>query len=74
MRKKISEDQKRNKIIGIKVKNETRRQLHYIAKRECTQLSTYIDKLLVKHINEYFSHAHIDWESLPENEKEGREE
>ena len=74
MRRKISEDEKRNKIIGIKVKDETKQKLQYIAKRECMQLSTYIDGLLVKHINEYFSHAHIKWETLSEAEKEGREE
>lgn len=74
MRKKISADEKRNKIIGIKVKEETRQKLKFIAKREATQLSTYIDRLLVKHIDEYFSHAHIDWNTLSEDEKEGRYE
>lgn len=73
MRRKISEEEKRNKIIGIKVKEETRQQLRYIAKREDAQLSTYIDKLLVKHIEEYFSHAHINWDTLSEAEKEGGE-
>lgn len=73
MRKKISEVEKRSKIIGIKVKEETRQKIKFIANRECTQLSTYIDSLLVKHINEYLSHAHINWDTLTEEEKEGRE-
>lgn len=74
MRKKLQKSEKRSQIIGIKVKEETRKQLKFIANREATQLSTYIDSLLVKHINEYFSHAHIDWNSLTEAEKERREE
>lgn len=73
MRKRISDNEKRSKIIGIKVKDETRRKIKFIANRECAQLSTYIDSLLVKHINEYLSHAHIDWEKLTDDEKEGRE-
>lgn len=73
MRRKLSHEEKRSNIIGIKVKPETKRKLTYIAKREGTQLSTYVDTELVKLIDQYFRIAHIDWENLPEEEKEGRE-
>lgn len=71
MRKRITAEEKRSEIIGVKVKTETKRKLKYIAKRDCTQLSTYIDTILVKHIDEYFNHAHINWENLSEKEKDG---
>jgi len=47
MRKKLPIDEKRNKIIGIKVKEETRQQLQYIADREGHTLSTCIDIILI---------------------------
>lgn len=72
MRKKLDEGQKRSNIIGAKVKPDTRKKLEYIAKREATRLSTYIDDLLTKHINDYFSHAHINWDELTPDEREGR--
>ena len=71
-RRKMFEDEKRNKFIGIKVKDDTKKKLQFIANRESVQLSTYIDILLVTHINEYFSHAHINWEAL--NEVDDQEE
>ena len=73
MRKKLDEGQKRSNIIGVKVKPDTRQKLEYIARREATRLSSYIDDLLTKHIKDYFSHAHIDWDNLSPEEKEGRE-
>lgn len=73
MRKKLPHDEKRSNIIGIKVKPETKRKLAYIAKREGTQISTYIDTQLVKHVDQYLQIAHIDWDKLPEDEKEGKE-
>lgn len=71
MRKKLNKDEKRTKIIGIKVKNETNEKIKYIADREKLKVSTYIDDLLVKHIEEYFSHAHINWDKLTEEERRG---
>lgn len=72
MRKKLSYDEKRSNIIGIKVKPETKKKLTYIAKREGKQLSTYIDEELVKLIDQYLKIAHIDWNKLSDEEKEGR--
>lgn len=72
MRKKLEDSQKRSNIIGVKVKPETRQKLEYIAKREATRLSSYIDDLLTKHIKDYFSHAHINWDELTPEEREGR--
>ena len=69
MRKKLPLDEKRNKIIGIKVKDETRRQLQYIADRDGHTLSTCIDIILRKQIEEYFELHKIDWDALPPDEK-----
>lgn len=60
MRKKLPVGQKRDKIIGIKVTETTRKQLEYIAKRECSTLSTTIDNILQEHIERYFTIAKID--------------
>ena len=46
MRKKLAPEDKRSKILGIKVKEETKKQLNYIAKREGEPLSTHIDKIV----------------------------
>lgn len=69
MRKKLPLDEKRNKIIGIKVKEETRQQLEYIAGREGHTLSTCIDIILRNKIEEYFELEKIDWDALPPEEK-----
>lgn len=69
MRKKLPIDEKRSKIIGVKVKEETRQQLQYIADREGTPLSTYIDIILRKQIEEYFELHKINWDALPPEEK-----
>lgn len=69
MRKKLPLDEKRNKIIGIKVKEETRQQLQYIADRDGHTLSTCIDIILRKQIEEYFELHKIDWDALPPDEK-----
>lgn len=71
MRKKLPAGQKRNKIIGVKVKQETREKLNYIAEREGHTLSTYIDIILRKHTEQYFEVHKIDWENLPLEEKGG---
>ena len=69
MRKKLDTAEKRSNIIGIKVKQETRDQLEYIADREDTPLSSHINIVLQEYINTYFKHSHIDWNTLPEEEK-----
>ena len=69
MRKKLPLDEKRNKIIGIKVKEETRQKLQYIADMEGHKLSTCIDIILRKQIEEYFELHKIDWDKLTLEEK-----
>lgn len=69
MRKKLPENEKRRNIIGVKVKDETRRQLEYIAGREGHKLSTCIDIILRKQIEEYFELHKIDWDKLPPEER-----
>lgn len=69
MRRRLPADKKRNNIIGIKVKDETRKQLKYIAGREGHTLSTCIDIILRKQIEEYFEIHKIEWDKLPPEEK-----
>ena len=71
MRKKLSVEEKRNSYIGIKVQPKTRKQLEYISKRDATPISTLIDIILKKHIEDYFRIAKINWDKLSEEEKEG---
>ena len=69
MRRKLPTEIKRNSPIGIKVQNETRKQLDYIASREATTLSTLINNILVKYVEDYLKIAKIDWDNLTEEEK-----
>ena len=69
MRRKLPEEIKRNSPIGIKVLNETRKQLDYIAEREAMTLSTLINTILVKYVEDYLRIAKIDWDNLTEEEK-----
>ena len=66
MRRKLPENEKRSKIIGIKVTETTKKQLEYIANREATTVSTTIDKILQEYINNYFSIAKIDKTKIDE--------
>ena len=61
MRQKINENERRNNLIGIKVKKETRQKLDFIAEREARPLSTQIDIILREYIDNYFNIAKIDW-------------
>lgn len=74
MRKKLHEEEKRSKIIGIKVKPETKAKLKYIAKAEATQVSTLIDDILKDYVAKYFKKHGINWSALTPEEKEGRDE
>lgn len=69
MRKKLDEDKKRNKLIGIKVQANTREQLDYIANREQLTVSTLINEILINYIDNYFKIARINWEKVPPEEK-----
>ncbi len=69
MRKRLEATEKRSTIIGIKVKQETREKLQYIAEREGMTLSTWINSKLTEEINKYFSYAKIEWEKIPTEER-----
>lgn len=69
MRKKLSDDIKRNSQIGIKVQSKTKQQLEYIAGREDLTLSTLINMILMDYISNYFKIAKIEWDKVPEDEK-----
>lgn len=73
MRKKLPPGEKRNRIIGIKVKDETRQKLEYIAGREGKTLSTYIDVVLNLNIENYFKENKIDWENMSPEQRKGGE-
>lgn len=68
MRRKLPKGQKRDKIIGVKVTELTKKQLEYIANREATTVSTTIDKILQEYINNYFQIAKIDKTKIDTNE------
>ncbi len=69
MRKPIEQEHKRSVIIGIKVKQETKQKLEYLAARDGATLSTFINDLLLLDIENHFRCAKIDWNTLPEEEK-----
>lgn len=62
MRKRIPEDEKRNKIIGIKTTEEMKQQLQFISDREGRPVSSQIYYLLEEYINNYFAENKINWE------------
>ena len=70
MRRKMGPEEKRNSQIGIKVLTKTKKQLEYIAERDQITLSTLINSVLIKYVEDYFRIAKIDWDNLPEDEKE----
>ena len=70
MRKKLPEGAKRDQIIGIKVTETTKKQLQFIANRECTPMSTTIDRILQEYIDRYFTIAKIDKTKIDEEEGE----
>ena len=72
MRRKMAENEKRNRLIGIKVQLKTREQLEYIAERDQLTLSTLINNILVDYIENYFRIAKIDWEKVPPEERQLR--
>lgn len=62
MRRKLNAKEKRKHIIGIKVKEEIKEKIEYIAEAEAKTKSTYLNELLEKHINDYFLKNKINWE------------
>lgn len=73
MRRKMNEKEKRAVILGIKVKPEIKEKIKYIANREATTISTYINNKLNEEIEKYFQIAKIDWESLTPAERRGED-
>ena len=70
MRAKKNEEDKRAKFIGIKVKNETRKQIEFISEREQRPISTQINIALEKFIKEYFNQNKINWTDYQRKEEE----
>lgn len=70
MRKKLNPEDKRSKIIGIKVKPETYKKLCYIADMEAIKVSSYINELIERNIKIVTETHKINWE---EALKEGRD-
>lgn len=56
---------KRTSTIGIKVKPSTKKKIEFIAEREARPMSTQINIILEKYIEDYFKKEDIIW-----NEKE----
>lgn len=61
MRKRISPEDKRSKIIGIKVKESIKSQIEFISEREARPMSTQINIILENYITEYFEKYNINW-------------
>ena len=70
MRKKLSENEKRNTMIGVKVQAETKRKLEFIAEREDHPMSTQIDIILKNYIKDYFKENNLKWSEY-DHKKEG---
>lgn len=69
MRQKLDEDNKRSKIIGVKVKPRIAQQLKYLSEAEDIKISSYINILLETHIEETTKLKKINWdEELKEKE------
>ena len=62
MRKKMNETDKRDSLIGIKVKKDTKEKIHFISEREARPMSTQINMILEDFIEKYFQEQDIHWE------------
>lgn len=67
MRKMLPENEKRNKIIGIKTTEEVKRKLQFISDREGRPMSSQLNFLLENYIEQYFKKNKINWKEY-ENE------
>lgn len=70
MRKKMDQEQKRGSLIGIKVKEETKKQLQFISEREARPMSTQINIILESYINKYFKEQKLNWDEWDPSRKE----
>ena len=57
---------KRTSTIGIKVKPITKAKIEFIAEREARPMSTQINIILEKYIEDYFKREGIVWEEAEE--------
>lgn len=62
MRPKISDEKKRNTMIGVKVDKLTKAKIDYIADAAGEATSTYIFNLITDCINQYTKMTKIKWE------------
>ena len=69
MRPRLDANNKRDCLIGIKVKKETRQKLEFIAAREAHPMSTQIDLILCDYIENYFKISKINWDEYRSEEK-----
>ena len=61
MRKMLPENEKRNKIIGIKTTEEVKRKLQFISDREDRPMSSQLNIVLENYIDQYFTKNKINW-------------
>lgn len=57
---------KRTSTIGIKVRPITKEQIEFISEREARPMSTQINIILEKYIEEYFKKEGIIWDKQKE--------
>lgn len=62
MRAKVSENEKRGTIIGIKVDKMTKAKIEYIAKADGKPTSTYLFNLITEHIDQYTRMTRTKWD------------
>ena len=68
MRKPLSKTEKRGQIIGIKVKNETKEKIQYLSGMEDKPMSTFINDILEKYIDNYTKYHKINWNEIMKEE------
>lgn len=61
MRRKISKEEKREYILGVKVKLDTKQKFKFVCSAEGESVSTRINKLIEEYIDNYAQKNNIDW-------------
>ena len=61
MMPKKDEKVKRSIMLGVKVNQETRAKIEYLANREGQTISTWIHQLIINEIKEYTRQTKTDW-------------
>lgn len=70
MRKKLSEEKKRNNYIGVKVRSDIKSKIKFISDREARPMSTQINIILEEFVESYLSTYKIDWAEYAQMYKE----